>query len=398
MVTVMRMPEVIADTTEALIESWLVAEGGTVEAGAPIAEVETEKAVVEISAELDGVVLRHLVQAGTRTAVGAPIAVIVAKGEGEVDIDAILAAAGVTTGVDPAKPAANSGSAERVFASPIVRRLVKERALDLAGVRGTGPGGRIVRRDVDALPSVPADVSAPVVATPPAPVSGDEFDEIPHSGMRRAIARRLTESVTTVPQFSLVADCRVDALFELRAKVNQNEGVSVSVNDFIVKAAAGAFSDVPETNATWTDTAMRRYHHVDISVAVATETGLVTPVVRSVETLSVTAVAAAVRELASRARAGTLKQQEIDGGSFSVSNLGMFGVTRFNAIINPPQSAILAVGAAVESLVVVDGAPAVAKVLTVTLTADHRVMDGALAAQWLAAFVRRIENPLSILL
>ncbi|WP_329063479.1 dihydrolipoamide acetyltransferase family protein [Amycolatopsis sp. NBC_01480] len=402
MATVMRMPEVIADTTEGLIESWLVAEGGAVEAGAPIAEVETEKAVVEISAELDGVVLRHLVEAGTRTAVGSPIAVIAGKDEGEVDIEAVLAAAGMPSAAtepapseSPAPPESPApteipASGERLFASPIVRRLAKERALDLTGITGTGPGGRIVRRDLDALPE---PVAAPETAT-----INDAFDEIPHSGMRRAIARRLTDSVTTIPQFSLVADCRVDALLDLRAKVNENGGVSVSVNDFIVKAVAGALGDVPEANATWTETAMRRYRHVDISIAVATESGLVTPVIRSADTLSVTAVAAASRELAGRARESTLKQQEIDGGTFSVSNLGMFGVQRFNAIINPPQSAILAVGAATDSIVVVDGAPSVAKVLTVTLTADHRVMDGALAARWLAAFVRRIENPLSILL
>jgi len=419
MATVLRMPEVIADTTEALIESWLVPEGGTVEAGTPIAEVETEKAVVEISSEFEGVVLRHLVEAGTRTAVGSPIAVIGARDEEDADIESLLAGAGVAAREPggapevPAVPEPRREVSERVFASPLVRRMVKERNLDLTDVRGSGPGGRIVRRDVEALPSAagtrPAPTSPalpPAVPVAPRPASAlapitaasdDAFEESPHSGMRRAIARRLTESVTTVPQFSVVADCRVDALLELRATINRHDGISVSVNDFIVKAAAGAFGEVPETNATWTETAMRRYRHVDISVAVATEAGLVTPVIRSVETLSLTAVAAAVRELAGRARAGTLKQQEIEGGSFSVSNLGMYGVSRFDAIINPPQSAILAVGAAAERVLVVDGVAAVGKVLTVTFTADHRVMDGALAARWLAAFVRRIEDPLSIL-
>lgn len=216
--------------------------------------------------------------------------------------------------------------------------------------------------------------------------------------MRRAIARRLTESKSTVPHFYLVADCRVDELLALRRTVNEASSVKISVNDFVLKAAAAAFTDVPEANATWTDTAVRRYDSVDMSVAVAIEGGLVTPVLRSVEKLSLSEVARSVADLAGRAREGKLRQNELEGGSFAVSNLGMYGVTEFSAIINPPQSAILAVGAARPEPVVQDGEIVVGTVMTVTLSADHRVLDGALAAQWLAAFVKRIEKPLSILI
>ncbi|MBX9718271.1 MAG: 2-oxo acid dehydrogenase subunit E2 [Microbacteriaceae bacterium] len=215
--------------------------------------------------------------------------------------------------------------------------------------------------------------------------------------MRTTIARRLTESKSTVPHFYLTADCRVDRLLELRREINAIDGVKISVNDLVVKAVAAAFIDVPEANTTWTDEGMLRHRTADIAIAVSLDDGLVTPVVRGVESLSVTALSAAIGDLATRARSGSLKQHEIEGGSFAVSNLGMFGTPAFSAIINPPQAGILAVGAARPAPVVVDGALAVGTVMTVTLSADHRVLDGALAARWLAAFVARIENPVSIL-
>ncbi|UOQ58937.1 2-oxo acid dehydrogenase subunit E2 [Leucobacter allii] len=216
--------------------------------------------------------------------------------------------------------------------------------------------------------------------------------------MRRAIARRLAESKSTVPHFYLVADCRMDALLALRAQINAIEGTRVSVNDFVVKAVAGALRDVPEANAIWTDEATRRFESVDISVAVSVPGGLLTPVVRGVERLALGELGAAIRDLAERARDGGLKQHELEGGSFSVSNLGMYGTSAFSAILNPPQSGILAVGAAEKRPVVeADGSLGVATVMTVTLSADHRVLDGALAAEWLAAFTRRIEQPMSIL-
>ncbi|WP_368499153.1 dihydrolipoamide acetyltransferase family protein [Herbiconiux sp. A18JL235] len=325
---------------------------------------------------------------------------------------------------------AGADTGGRLFVSPLVRRLAKERGIDPATLRGTGPGGRIVRADLErgpvagAQPTAPATAgsadaatpaSAPAQAAPaqaepaPAPAAakpatsaapapgGAGFTEVPHTGMRRAIARRLTESKSTVPHFYLVADCRVDELLALRKSVNEASPVKISVNDFVLKAAAAAFVEVPEANATWSDTAVRRYDSVDMSVAVAIDGGLVTPVLRGVERSSLSEIARTVADLASRARSGGLRQHELEGGSFAVSNLGMYGVTEFSAIINPPQSAILAVGAARQQPVVVDGELAVGTVMTVTLSADHRVLDGALAAQWLAAFVKKIESPFSIL-
>ncbi|GAA2244062.1 2-oxo acid dehydrogenase subunit E2 [Herbiconiux moechotypicola] len=351
-----------------------------------------------------------------------------APGAGAPDAGAPAASAGAvpgTTATGSAVPGANG----RLFASPLVRRLAKERGIDLAMLRPTGPGGRLVRADLErgpvavpvaaaagsdagtatpaAAPSAPAPSAsapapasgAPAAASPSgASAHGAGFTEVPHTGMRRAIARRLTESKSTVPHFYLVADCRVDELLALRKTVNESSPVKISVNDFVLKAAAAAFTDVPEANATWGDTAVRRYDTVDMSVAVAIEGGLVTPVLRSVEKISLSEVSRTVADLAGRAREGRLKQNELEGGSFAVSNLGMYGITEFSAIINPPQSAILAVGAATPRAVVTDGELAVATVMTVTLSADHRVLDGALAAQWLAAFVKRVEHPLSILI
>jgi pyruvate dehydrogenase E2 component (dihydrolipoamide acetyltransferase) len=216
--------------------------------------------------------------------------------------------------------------------------------------------------------------------------------------MRRAIARRLTESKSQVPHFYLTAECRVDELLALRSRVNATSSIKISVNDFVVKAAAAAFIDVPEANVTWTDTALRHYDHVDISVAVATDGGLMTPVIRGIEGLSLSALSSRIVELAGQARAGRLRQTDLEGGSFSVTNLGMFGTTEFSAILNPPQSGILAVGAAQQQAVVTDGELAIATIMRCTLSADHRAVDGALAARWLSAFKARIENPLSILI
>jgi pyruvate dehydrogenase E2 component (dihydrolipoamide acetyltransferase) len=222
--------------------------------------------------------------------------------------------------------------------------------------------------------------------------------EVPHTGMRKAIARRLSESKSTVPHFYLSADCRVDRLVQVRSEVNAAKGVKYSLNDWVVKAVAMALMEVPDANVIWGDTAMRRFDSADISVAVATEGGLFTPVIRGVETLSLEEVNTAIAEAAGRARSGTIKQEEIEGGSFAVTNLGMYGTTEFAAIINPPQWGILAVGAATQRPVVENGSLAVGSVMTVTLSADHRAVDGALAAQWLAAFQRHIENPVGLLL
>ncbi|HEV7741248.1 MAG TPA: dihydrolipoamide acetyltransferase family protein [Pseudolysinimonas sp.] len=426
MATVIRMPAALAGVTEGAIQSWMLAVGDTVAPGQPLAEIETEKAVVEFEAEVGGTVGRLLVEAGDNVPVGAPIAVILAAGESDDAVAAALEQAGVTTAPEPsvsatpaapepetapevpgqtspvvdvvvASPPENTPSGGRTFASPIVRRLAKERGLSLDAVSGTGPGGRIVRRDIEGLARL-QDRPASPDATPDAPRDPASGTEVKLTGMRRAIARRLTESKTTVPHFYVTAHCRVDRLLELRKQVNEAADRKVSVNDFVLKAAAGALRDVPASNAIWGGDHITTFDRADIAVAVAVDGGLLTPVLRGVDTLTLTQVASAVADAAERARAGRLRQDELEGGSFSVSNLGMYGVDEFSAILNPPQSGILAVAAAKQQPVVDDGVLAVGTVMTVTLSADHRVIDGAIAAEWMAAFVRRIENPVSALL
>ena len=442
MATVVRMPSVLANVTEGAIQSWLAREGQTVAVGDPLAEIETEKAVVEYAAEVEGTVGRLLVEPGDSLAVGTPIAVILAAGEGDDQVGPALEAAGVTVGSDggaaPVPPAVApepvpapspaapepavagdsrasapaspppSGSpaaetpakdASRLFASPIVRRLARERGVDLAGIRGTGPDGRITRRDLEAAPAAPP--SAPTTAPVPAPGSPDHaaYTDEKVTGMRRAIARRLTESTTTVPHFYVTAHLQVDRLLALRAEINEAAPRRISVNDLVLKAVAAALVEVPAANAIWNGDTIRRFAGVDIAVAVAVEGGLLTPVARGVDGLSLGRLSATVAELAERARAGRLQQHELEGGSFSVSNLGMYGVDEFSAILNPPQSGILAVSAAKKRPVVDDqGELAVATVMTVTLSADHRVVDGAVAAEWMAAFTRLVESPLALLL
>ncbi|WP_278102184.1 2-oxo acid dehydrogenase subunit E2 [Microbacterium proteolyticum] len=440
MAVVVRMPEIATGAAEAAIQSWLVEVGSPVRAGQAIVEIETEKAVVEYEAERAGILAGILLPAGDAAAVGVPIAVLAEEGE---SVDAALAAAGgapapaTATPSDtdvaaapeeaaeapaapasaapvvaaapappapgPAPAASPAGEERRLFASPLVRRLAAERGIDLAEVPGSGPRGRIVRRDLDAWTPASAErhpEPAPEAAESPAPAAaGSAYEDVPHTGMRRAIARRLTESKVTVPHFYLQADCRVDALLALRTQINEGREQRISVNDLVVKAVAGALRDVPDANAIWTPDATRRFSAADIAVAVSVPGGLLTPVVREVDRLSIGELATTVRDLAGRAREGRLKQNELEGGSFAVSNLGMYGTTSFSAIINPPHAGILAVGAATRRPVVEeDGSLAVATVMSVTLSADHRVLDGALAAQWLAAFVARIENPLQILL
>ncbi|MHA6670093.1 dihydrolipoamide acetyltransferase family protein [Homoserinimonas sp. A447] len=426
MAILIRMPEVLTGATEAALQSWLVSPGDEITVGQPLAEVETEKATVEYEAEQAGTLAGLLIEVGVQVSVGTPIAVLAGPGETaeealaavdtgaapdddtEVAAPETIAVDGVTTAStdpenldvepqaqtepDAAVPAPRADG-ERLFASPLVRRMAREQGLDLSAVKGTGPGGRIVRRDIEGLEA----------GTKPepkaAPVSAGGFTDVPHTGMRRAIARRLTESKGTIPHFYLSADCRVDELLQLRTRVNDAATDKVSVNDFVVKAVAAAFADVPDANAIWTDDAIRRFDDVDIAIAVAIPGGLVTPVVRAVNRLTLTELAASIRDLAGRGREGRLKQHELEGGSFAVSNLGMYGTREFSAIINPPQAGILAVGAASPRPVVgADGELTVANVMTVTLSADHRVLDGALAAEWLAAFVARIENPVSILI
>ena len=418
MATVVRMPEVLANTSEAVLQTWLVSVGQQVSIGDPLAEIETEKALVEYASEVQGTVARLIAESGATITVGDPIAVVLGPGESEADIDPNLNGAAAPAPVTeangtevPVRVAEPSPTVDgrRLFATPLVRRLAKERGIALETVTGTGPGGRIVRRDLDRLPvaepaaAAPdeASVAAETSAPQPLPASwtlGSGYSDIPLTGMRKAIARRLTESKSTVPHFYVAADCQVDRLIELRRNVNEAADRKASLNDFVLKAVAGALVEVPEANAVWNGDSIRRFDGVDIAVAVAVDDGLLTPVLRGVDKAALSSLSAQVADMAERARAGRIQQHELEGGSFSVSNLGMYGVTEFSAILNPPQAGILAVGAATQRPVVVDGQLDVATVMTVTLSADHRVIDGAVAARWMAAFVRRIENPLTILI
>jgi pyruvate dehydrogenase E2 component (dihydrolipoamide acetyltransferase) len=273
-----------------------------------------------------------------------------------------------------------------------VRKIAAEQGIDLSALSGTGPNGRIVRRDIERLGAQPK--AAPAASPSPAPAQ----TLIPHTPMRRAIARRLTESKATTPHFYMATECVVDELLDLRKRVNETAPVKISVNDFVVLAVAAAFRDVPEANVTWRDEGLAYPANVDVSIAVATDGGLVTPVLRGVESKKLSQIARETQDLAQRARDRRLRQEELEGGVFSVSNLGMYGTLEFSAIINPPQSGILAVGAAKPQPVAVDGAVAVATVLRCTLSVDHRAIDGALAARWLAAFTERIEHPLSAII
>ncbi|QAU32806.1 pyruvate dehydrogenase complex dihydrolipoamide acetyltransferase [Janthinobacterium sp. 17J80-10] len=428
MAKLIKMPEIAANATSAVIKAWTKQEGDAVKVGDVLAEIETDKALIEFDADEAGVLGKILAPAGKDIEVGAPIAVLFAVGETNVDIDAVLAAAGVASApapaaaiplaaipeanvsgaaiaVPPAAPAAATSAAAanggRIFASPLARRVARERGVDLGALQGSGPRGRIVKRDVEGAPAAPAAAAVQAAAPAAAQVAagvGAAYVEVAHSGMRRTIARRLTESKSSIPHFYLKADCRMDKLIALRTEINASAPRKISINDFIVKAAAATLRAVPEANVSWTDTAMRKYAQADISVAVSTEGGLITPVVRAAEGKSLSTISAEIADLAARARSNALSPEEYQGGSFTISNLGMFGMQEFSAIINPPQAAILAVGATEQRAVVVDGALAVASMMTVTLSVDHRAIDGAVGAQWLAQFKQYIENPLSILI
>ena len=417
MASVVRMPSVLAGATEAAIASWLVAPGDTVTVGDPLAEIETEKAIVEYGAEEAGVVGRIVLAAGEVGEIGAPIAVLVKDGETDADIDAALGGE-ASAAVAASAPVAAAGSAAqrpdggqvtqavsrtRIFASPIVRKIARETGVDLAAIAGTGPNGRIVRRDLERLAGqrrrTAGEAGQPDRAAPqPAAAQASASDRlIPHTPIRRAIARRLTESKATIPHFYMTTECVVDELTGLRKRINETAAVQVSVNDFVIMAVAAAFQDVPEANVTWSEEGLVAHASVDVSIAVATDGGLVTPVLRALEAKRLSVIAAEAQSIAQRARDRRLLQHELEGGVFSISNLGMFGTLEFSAIINPPQSGILAVGAARPQAVVVDGEVTVADVMRCTLSVDHRAIDGALAARWLAAFTARIQDPLGMI-
>jgi len=374
--------------------------------------------VVELESPAAGVLGRIVVPAGTNgVKVETVIGWIVRAGEAVPSAGAPAAAPSTpasptpTASPTPAALPTPSGPASgavtaaarptggRIFASPLARRLAEQTGVSLDGMRGSGPHGRIVRIDVEAAVQI-ARATAPAAATvaaPPAAGSGG-YTDIPHSNTRRVIAQRLTEAKQQVPHFYLTIDCRIDRLLALRAEANAAiDDAKLSVNDFIVRAVALALKRVPAANASWGDSAIRLWHDVDVSVAVATPAGLITPVVRGADRKTVGAISAEVKALAGRAREGRLKPQEYQGGGFTISNLGMHGIREFAAIINPPQACILAVGAGEQRPVVAGGALAVATVMTCTLSVDHRVVDGAVGAEFLAAFKKLIEQPIALL-
>ncbi len=411
MATLLRVPEVAAGATSALLTEWLVPENTRFAAGDSLVVLETDKAAVEVEAEVDAVLLRALVPGGTNVEVGVPIAVLGSEAEA-ANIEALLAELGVN-GAPPAAPAAQarapeptapapepaaSTAPERIFVSPLARKLLKEAGIPAEQVRGTGPDGRIVRRDVDkAIAEAQSVAPAPVAPmAPPRPVS-TSFEEIPHSRVRRAVARRLTESKRDIPHFYVRRTARVDALLALRKQLNEVAPVKISVNDLVIKAVANAHMLVPDANVIWTEEAMRKYSTVDIGVAIASERGLVTPVLRGVEKTTPSAISRQVKEFARQADEGKLSQRDLEGGTITISNLGMYGVDEFSAIINPPQSAILAVGAAKETAAVHNGQVEVQTRLALTLSVDHRAIDGALAAQWMSALIDTLEQPLRLL-
>ncbi len=428
------MPALSPTMTEGKLAKWLVAEGDTVESGDVIAEIETDKATMEVEAVDEGTIGKIVIAGGTdAVAVNEVIAVLLEEGEDASDMDAApaapaptpVAAAQDTAPSAPSAPAAPtnmtapvSNAGNRIFASPLAKRMAAQNGLDLTQLNGTGPYGRIVKSDIlkaleggvsavataSAAPASSTGTAMPTASGPSAKDLADMLD-IPYqlqenSGMRKTIAKRLLESKQTVPHYYLAADCRLDKLLALRKELNDsaNGAYKISVNDFIVKACAIALKQVPEANVAWMDDAMVVYERADISVAVATEGGLITPVVKDADQKSLKAISAEVKDLALRARDGKLKPEEYQGGTFSLSNLGMFGIKQFNAIINPPQACIMAVGAGEKRPVVDENGDIVAAtVMTCTASLDHRAIDGAVGAQFVDAFKKLIENPMSIL-
>ncbi|MCZ6740829.1 MAG: pyruvate dehydrogenase complex dihydrolipoamide acetyltransferase [Alphaproteobacteria bacterium] len=437
-----RMPALSPTMTEGKIAQWLKKEGEAVRSGDLLAEIETDKATMEVEATDEGILGKILAAAGAEAiAVNAPIAVIVEEGEDESAlIEAVKlalaeaesapqqapapVAAAPAPAVQPApapqapapqaaraqpKPAPVSTPARtpgaRVIASPLARRMARAEGIDLARITGSGSGGRIVKADVEAaMASVGAGgIFAGLGQSFPAAAARAE----PHSMMRKVIAQRLTESKQTVPHFYLTVDCEIDALLDLRREINDgDEALRVSINDFIIRAVALALGEVPAANASWSDEAMTLYGAADVSVAVATDGGLITPIVRSAEKKGIATISAEVKDLAARARDGKLAPEEYQGGTFTISNMGMMGVREFAAVINPPQACILAIGAGEERVVVRkradgdgrDGEIATATLMTCTLSCDHRAVDGTVGAQFLAAFKGLVEHPVRLIL
>ena len=427
------MPALSPTMEEGTLSKWRVKPGDVVSAGDVIAEIETDKATMEVEAVDEGEIEALLVPEGTEgVKVNAPIARM--KGEAGAPAAPAPAPAKVEASAPPAAPAKPAPAAEpepvkaaalsagrgpRIFASPLARRIAEQSGVDLSAIQGSGPHGRIIRRDVEgkagAAPASRAVPSAKPAAAPVASLAAEarhvlsleqmgikpgSYDLVPLDGMRKIIARRLTDSFRDVPHFPLTIDLEIDRLLETRARINgllEKEGVKVSVNDLVIKAAAVALKRVPEANASFTPEGIAMHHHADIAMAVAIDGGLITPIIFQAETKGLAQIAREAKDLAARARERKLKPEEFQGGTFSVSNLGMFGIRSFASIINEPQGAILSVGAGEKRPVVHGDTLAVATVMTVTLTCDHRVVDGAIGARWIQAFKTLIEDPVTML-
>jgi pyruvate dehydrogenase E2 component (dihydrolipoamide acetyltransferase) len=425
------MPALSPTMTDGKLAKWHKKEGDAVVSGDVIAEIETDKATMEMEAVDEGTLGKILVAEGSEgVAVNTPIAVLLEEGE---DASALKAAAAPAKAAAPApaagKPAAPApapqavpqakpasapapatAGGDRLFASPLAKRMAEQAGLNLSQVKGSGPQGRIVKADIEkalagGVPAAPAAAAPQATQAVPAPMPAitAPVTAVPNSTMRKVIAQRLSESKRTIPHFYLTVDCEIDNLLALRKQLNAKapEGAGaykLSVNDFVVRAVALALRQVPAANATWTDQAVLRYDTVDVSVAVATPGGLITPVVRNADRKGLVQISAEVKDFATRARDGKLVPEDYQGGGFTISNMGMMGIKSFSAIINPPQSCILAVGAGEPRPVVKDGALAVATVMTVTLSVDHRSVDGAIGAEFMTAFKRMIEDPLTMLL
>jgi pyruvate dehydrogenase E2 component (dihydrolipoamide acetyltransferase) len=426
------MPALSPTMEEGALAKWTVKEGDKIASGDVIAEIETDKATMEVEAVDEGVLGKILVSEGAQgVKVNTVIAVLLEDGESASDIDAAAAepaaekpSADKSADKPSEKPAeapapgaapAPVASGDRVFASPLARRIAKDKGVDLSQVKGSGPHGRIVKADVEGFkPSAAPKAETPAKAAPtPAPAAAPsadavkklyadrKFEEVSLDGMRKTIAARLSEAKQTIPHFYLRRDIELDELLAFRAQLNakgEKQGVKLSVNDFVIKACAIALQRVPGCNAAWAGDRVLQFKASDVAVAVAIEGGLFTPIIRDAETKTLSAISAEMKDLAARARSRKLAPHEFQGGAFAISNLGMFGVDNFDAVINPPHASILAVGAGVKKPVVKNGALAVATVMSVTLSVDHRVIDGALGAQFLDAIKTLIEEPISMLM
>jgi pyruvate dehydrogenase E2 component (dihydrolipoamide acetyltransferase) len=412
------MPALSPTMTEGTLARWVKKEGDAVKSGDVIAEIETDKATMEVEAVDEGVLGKILVAEGTEgVPVNKLIALLLEDGESAADLAGYSGAtAPVATtaapkeeisAVSPAASVEPKATGERVFISPLAKRIAEQNGVDYANVAGTGPHGRIIKADIeDAQKTVVGADSKPQNVANSFGRNATEYTEIPNSGMRKTIAKRLSESKQQVPHFYLSLDCELDALLEARKQMNdvaerlagkEKPAYKLSVNDMVIKAVAMALREVPAANASWSDAAILQYNNVDISVAVAIDGGLITPIVKNADQKGLAQISNEAKDLIARARAGKLQPSEYQGGGFSISNLGMYGIKNFNAIINPPQGCILAVGAGEERVVVKGGQFKAVNAMTVTLSCDHRVVDGAVGAEFLGAFKRYIETPVLML-